>query len=254
MCCLAQGCGLEKKSRILNAREREAVAYHEMGHALVALAQNGGDAVRKVSIIPRGIGALGYTLQSPSEDRYLMTRTELQAKLAVLLAGRAAECLVFGQGSTGASDDLPKAADVALDMVARHGMDDGLGPVAHDRGATPSLDVPRRAWAPKRSVSEDTQRRIDDAVRRLLVDAHGRATALLTSHRAALDRCASELLEHETLDEPTIRRLAPEIPSAGDPLPRQPAHAVAATHGADRSSECPDAKVSKVVTELNVTR
>jgi cell division protease FtsH len=216
--------GLEKKSRVLNAREREVVAYHEMGHALVALAQKGVDAVRKVSIIPRGIGALGYTLQSPLEDRYLMTRTELDARLAVLLGGRASECLVFGERSTGASDDLARATDLAIDMVTRHGMDAGLGNVAYDRGPAPFLDLPQAAWPQRRGMSEDTQRRIDEAVRKILAGAFDHATRLLTQYRSALDRCAGELLKHETLDEATIRRLATELPAAAaaSPTPSVP--------------------------------
>lgn len=206
--------GLEKRSRVLNARERRMVAYHEMGHALVALAQKGGDAVRKVSIIPRGIGALGYTLQSPSEDRYVMTRAELEARLAVLLAGRAAECLVFAESSTGASDDLAKATDIAIDMVARHGMDAQLGTVAYDRGPAPFLDLPAGAAPQRHAISEDTRRRIDEAVRAILAQACESATRVLKRHRATLDRCAAELLEHETLDEAAIRRLAPDVAPA----------------------------------------
>ncbi|HPU54346.1 MAG TPA: ATP-dependent zinc metalloprotease FtsH, partial [Burkholderiaceae bacterium] len=132
--------GLERRSRVLNPRERRAVAYHEMGHALVALSQAGGDPVHKVSIIPRGIGALGYTIQRPTEDRYLMTRAELQRKIAVLLGGRAAEVLVLGELSTGAADDLAKATDIAREMVTRYGMDPGLGHEAFDAQPRPAPD------------------------------------------------------------------------------------------------------------------
>src|SRR5690606_9026736 len=123
--------GLEKKNRVLNAHERAVVAHHEMGHALVGLALPGSDVVHKVSIIPRGIGALGYTIQRPTEDRYLMSRAELENKIAVLLGGRAAEQLIFGELSTGAADDLAKATDIAHDMVTRYGMDEELGYVVY---------------------------------------------------------------------------------------------------------------------------
>ncbi|HEX7689858.1 MAG TPA: ATP-dependent zinc metalloprotease FtsH [Burkholderiaceae bacterium] len=203
--------GLEKRSRVLNTKERERVAWHEMGHALVGIVLGGTDRVRKVSIIPRGIGALGYTLQSPLEDRYLMSSTELESRLAVLLGGRAAECLVFGESSTGAADDLAKATDIALDMVARQGMDEALGPVAYERDGAPQLAGPARPWNERHAVSEDTRRRIDAAVRALLSRAMDRATRQLREHRAALDRCARALLERETLDDEAIRALAPEL-------------------------------------------
>src|SRR5918995_219149 len=125
--------GLEKRNRLLNPREREIVAYHEMGHALVALALPGVDPVHKVSIIPRGVGALGYTIQRPTEDRFLMTKEELENKMAVLLGGRAAEFIVFGHFSTGAADDLRRVTDIARSMVTRYGMSETLGSVAYDR-------------------------------------------------------------------------------------------------------------------------
>jgi len=122
--------GLEKKNRRLNDREREIVAHHEMGHAIVGMALPGVDEVHKVSIIPRGIGALGYTIQRPTEDRYLMTREELENKIAVLLGGRAAEKIIYGHLSTGASDDLARATDIARSMVTRYGMDPDFGHVS----------------------------------------------------------------------------------------------------------------------------
>ncbi|HAO75283.1 MAG TPA: cell division protein FtsH, partial [Pseudomonas sp.] len=125
--------GLEKRNRLLNPREREIVAYHEMGHALVAMALPGVDPVHKVSIIPRGMGALGYTIQRPTEDRFLMTREELENKMAVLLGGRAAEWLVFAHLSTGAADDLAKVTDIARAMVTRYGMSTRLGHLALER-------------------------------------------------------------------------------------------------------------------------
>ncbi|MBS0441211.1 MAG: ATP-dependent zinc metalloprotease FtsH [Proteobacteria bacterium] len=209
--------GLERRSRVLNAGERRAVALHEMGHALVALAQTGSDPVHKVSIIPRGIGALGYTLQRPTEDRYLMTRTELQRKLAVLLGGRAAEMLVLGELSTGAADDLAKATDIAREMVTRYGMDAGLGHVAYEppRSATPELVMLGGQGA--RTLSEATLQRIDAAVSTLVAEGFAGATQLLTQHRALLERGAALLLERETLAEDDLRELAAPLRVGGDP-------------------------------------
>jgi cell division protease FtsH len=198
--------GLEKKNRVLNAREREVVAYHEMGHALVALSLPGSDPVHKVSIIPRGIGALGYTIQRPTEDRFLMTREELEHKIMVLLGGRAAEKLVFGHLSTGAADDLAKVTDIARDMVTRYGMVEELGYVAYEAQQPRFLDVP--GYTPGGCpVSPDTQQRIDEAVRGIVMDAFARATTVLAQHREVLERCARELLSKETLDESALHAL-----------------------------------------------
>ena len=157
--------GLEKKNRVLNPRERETVAHHEMGHALVALALPGTDPIHKISIIPRGIGALGYTLQRPTEDRFLMTRRDLEHKIAVLLGGRAAEKLVFGELSTGAADDLARATDIARDMVTRFGMDEGLGYIAFEPQRPRFLDVPAPQPGNGNALSEATREKIDAAVR-----------------------------------------------------------------------------------------
>ena len=205
--------GLEKKNRLLNPREREIVAYHEMGHALVALALPGTDPVHKVSIIPRGVGALGYTIQRPTEDRYLMTREELERKLMVLLGGRAAEKLVFGHLSTGAADDIAKATDIARDMVMRYGMEESLGYIAYEAQRPQFLDVPGLAsgGCPR---SPETQARIDEAVRRIVMDAFARATAILQRHRDVLERCARELLQRETLDEAQLQALTEPVRAA----------------------------------------
>ena len=205
--------GLERKNRVLNVKEREAVAFHEMGHALVALAQVGSDPVHKVSIIPRGIGALGYTIQRPTEDRYLMTRTELEHKIAVLMGGRAAEKLVFGQLSTGASDDLAKATDIARAMVTRYGMDEGLGYIAFEAPRQAMLDLPTGMLPNPSAVSEDTQRRIDDAIRAIVMGGFDHATAILDINRDVLERSARALLEKETLDEAAIRSLTADLRS-----------------------------------------
>ena len=198
--------GLEKKSRVLNPKERETVAHHEMGHALVALALPETDPVHKISIIPRGIGALGYTLQRPTEDRFLMTRTDLEHKIAVLLGGRAAEKLVFGELSTGAADDLARATDIARDMITRFGMDEGLGYIAFEAQRPRFLDTPELAHGGCR-VAESTQARIDQAIRDIVMGVFERAYRILDINRAVLERCARELLARETLDERDIRQL-----------------------------------------------
>ena len=150
--------GLEKKNRLLNPRERKIVAYHEMGHALVALSLPGTDPVHKVSIIPRGIGALGYTIQRPTEDRYLMTRIELENKMAVLLGGRAAEKLVFGHLSTGAADDLAKATDIARGMIMRYGMGEKLGNAVYETESSPFLGQPGALRAGSRAATARKRR------------------------------------------------------------------------------------------------
>jgi cell division protease FtsH len=203
--------GLERRNRVLTPKEREAVAFHEMGHALVALAQAGADPVHKVSIIPRGIGALGYTIQRPTEDRHLMTRPELEQKIAVLLGGRAAEKLVFDVLSTGAADDLAKATDIARDMVTRYGMDEDLGYVALMPQRQLMLELPAGMLPQGSEASQDTQRRVDAAIRGIVMAGFERATSLLRAHRDVLDRGARALLEKETLDEAAIRALGLEV-------------------------------------------
>ena len=190
--------GLEKRSRILIPRERRVVAYHEMGHALVALAIPGTDPVQKVSIIPRGIGALGYTLQRPTDDRFLMGRHELEDRMTVLMGGRAAEILLGEDVSTGAADDLAKATDIARGMVLRFGMDDKLGPVAWDTEQGQFLQQPGVFWRP-RQFSDETAHEIDLAVRSRLEGALAQAVAILKTNRAELDEGAAALLAHETL-------------------------------------------------------
>ncbi len=190
--------GLEKRSRVLIPSERRTVAYHEMGHALVARAIPGADPVQKVSIIPRGIAALGYTMQQPLEDRFLMGANELRTRMTVLMGGRAAETLIGPDVSTGAADDLARATDIARGMVARFGMGGALGPVAWDTEPGHFLDQPGAFWRP-RGYSEATAREIDDAVRKLLTEALARAIAILTTNRTALDQGAANLLAHEML-------------------------------------------------------
>src|SRR5437588_5541384 len=197
--------GLEKKNRVLNPHERRIVAHHEMGHAIVAMALPGTDPVHKVSIIPRGVGALGYTIQRPTEDRFLMTREELDNKMAVLLGGRAAEDVIFGHLSTGAADDLAKVTDIARSMVMRYAMVEGLGHVAYEEERAPFLGGPLPQG--HREYSEETAREIDVAVRGIVERAYEKALGILRKHQAALEAWAQKLLEKETLAESELGEL-----------------------------------------------
>ena len=202
--------GLEKKNRVLNPNERRIVAHHEMGHALVAMALPGTDPVHKVSIIPRGVGALGYTIQRPTEDRFLMTREELENKMAVLLGGRAAEDVIFGHLSTGAADDLAKVTDIARSMVMRYGM--ALGHVAYEEERAPFLGGPLPQG--HREFSEETAREIDVAVRGIVERSYEKALGILRRHRAALETWAQKLLEKETLAEAELGELRSAVAHA----------------------------------------
>ncbi len=204
--------GLEKRNRLLNPRERRVVAFHELGHAMVALALPGTDEVHKISIIPRGVGALGYTIQRPTEDRFLMTRAELENKMAIMLGGRAAEQVVFSEISTGAADDLVRATDIARAMVLRYGMSETLGHVAYEREHSPFLQ-PNMPMPKNREYSEETANKIDSAVRILVDDALARAIGILQKNRKLLDRTAEELLKTETLNQPEILALKQAIVS-----------------------------------------
>jgi cell division protease FtsH len=197
--------GLEKRSRVLNETERRVVAHHEMGHALVAMALPGTDPVHKVSIIPRGVGALGYTIQRPTEDRFLMTREELENKMAVLLGGRVAEEVCFGHLSTGAADDLVKVSNIARGMVMRYGMVESLGHLAYEEERAPFLGGMQ--WPGPREYSEQTAREIDVAVREIVGAAHDKAHAILTRDKALLERGAALLLQKETLAEAELGAL-----------------------------------------------
>ncbi|MBI2312784.1 MAG: ATP-dependent metallopeptidase FtsH/Yme1/Tma family protein [Betaproteobacteria bacterium] len=203
--------GLEKKNRVLNPNERRIVAYHEMGHALVAMSLPGTDAVHKISIIPRGIGALGYTIQRPTEDRYLMTAGELENKMAVLLGGRAAEHIVFGHLSTGAADDLAKTTDIARSMVMRYGMYEKLGHVAYGTERPTLLGVPGDTFR-EREFSEETAREIDCAVRDMIKAAFEKAVGIIRQRRDSLERGAQLLLERETLGEEDLAALREAAP------------------------------------------
>jgi cell division protease FtsH len=228
--------GLEKKSRVVSPRERRITSYHEMGHALVALATPGADPVQKVSIIPHGFGALGFTLQRPSEERYIATRPELEGKMAVLLGGRAAEIVAFGELSTGAADDLVKATELAREMVMRHGMDETVGHVVYGEARSAFLGPSALVAPESRLYSEETAREIEHAVRGLVQHALDRAVAILVLNRGALDEGARALQERETLTreqlpavlptpmEPARRATQTPVPAVA--LDRAPVHAL----------------------------
>lgn len=197
--------GLEKKARVMSAKEKEIVAYHESGHALVASSLPHADPVHKVSIIPRGIAALGYTLQLPTEDRYLLTRSELLDRLTVLLGGRCAEELIFQEVSTGAQDDLLKATDMARRMVAEYGMSQKLGPVSFEQKRRP-LFLPN-GLSSVREHSEETAQAIDREVKALLEEAYERARGILLEKQEALYRLAKLLLDREVIEGSELREI-----------------------------------------------
>jgi len=199
--------GLEKKTRVMSSQERERVATHEAGHALVAASVPTADPVHKISIIPRGIAALGYTLQLPTEDRYLLTRSELLDRLAVLLGGRVAEELAFGEVSTGAQNDLQRAADMARRMVKEYGMSDKLGAVAFEPERHPLFLQAGDIFGTSRPYSEETARQIDEEVRRLIEEAHTRVRGVLAKREADLHAVAQRLLEKEVLEGEELQEL-----------------------------------------------
>ena len=203
--------GLERKSRVMNPREKEIVAHHEAGHALVAELRPRADRVAKISIIPRGVAALGYTQQQPTEDRYLLSRAELLDRLDVMLGGRVAEELLCGDVSTGAQDDLQRATDLARDMVTRSGMSNALGLATYERARRPLfLDI---AQPEAREYSEDTSRAVDAEVRALLDAAHQRTRATLEQHEAALRALAERLIEKEVVDRDMLAEILGEASS-----------------------------------------
>jgi cell division protease FtsH len=207
--------GLEKRNRLLIPKERDVVAHHEMGHALVSMSIPGSDPVEKVSIIPRGIAALGYTMQRPTEDRFLMDRAELVNRMTVLLGGRAAESLTFPEVSTGAADDLAKATEIARGMVVRYGMDPKLGQVSYEPETASFLGGPDGAdWHPRR-YGEAAADAIDAAVRALIAAAFDHALAILTANRKLLDSSAKELLVKETFNAEDLKKVAAKLVRPG---------------------------------------
>ncbi len=199
--------GLEKKNRVLNAAEKERVAHHEVGHALVALALPGSDTVQKISIIPRGVAALGYTLQLPTEDRFLMTQTELENRIAVLLGGRLAEELIYDEVSTGAQDDLMKATDIARNMIKAYGMSPRFGQVSFDRDAR-SQFLQTGQSQPAGDYSELTAHEIDCEVRRIMDEQYHRVHDLLDARLDVLRQAAAFLLDKETMTGEELRGIA----------------------------------------------
>ena len=184
-----------------------------MGHALIALSLPGVDPVHKVSIIPRGVGALGYTIQRPIEDRFLMTKEELESKMAVLLGGRAAELIVFDHLSTGAADDLRRVTDIARSMVTRYGMSEKLGSIAYDRDPGNFLAGADRPYPVReREYAEETAAAVDHEVRAIVDRVFQRAQGILKARRAILDRAAQKLLEKETLEQSDLEALIREMP------------------------------------------
>jgi cell division protease FtsH len=205
--------GLEKKSRVMTPKERETVAYHEAGHALVAESRASADKVAKVSIIPRGIGALGYTQQQPTEDRYLLKESELLDRLDVLLGGRGAEQLIFQELSTGAQNDLQRATDLARQMVTRYGMSEALGPATFE-SSRPALYLPEVGSTGQVEYSERTAEMIDAEVHNLLVAATTRVRESLTARRKELEAVARALLQHEVVDRASLLNILASVGTA----------------------------------------
>jgi cell division protease FtsH len=197
--------GLEKKNRLMSKKEKEIVAFHESGHAIVASLLPNADPVRRISIIPRGISALGYTLQLPTEDRYLMTKTELVDRLTVLLGGRVAEEIIFGEISTGAHNDLQRATDIATSMVKEYGMSEKMGYVTFEKEKKP-LFLPSSLIS-SREYSEDTARQIDEEVKSIVDGSHRRAKEILTAKKNELGELARLLLEKEVVEEADLKRI-----------------------------------------------
>jgi cell division protease FtsH len=197
--------GLEKKSRVLQADEKKVVAFHEVGHAIVGHLMPGGSKVAKISIVPRGMSALGYTLQLPTEERFLNSKDDLEGQIATLLGGRSAEEIVFGEVTTGAANDLQRATDIAEQMVGTYGMSDTLGPLAYDKqGGGRFLGGTNN---PRRSVSDATAQAIDREVRGLVDRAHDRALAILRHNRSLLDDISGKILEKEVIEGDELKNL-----------------------------------------------
>jgi cell division protease FtsH len=212
--------GLEKK-RVMSQKEREIVAYHESGHALVATAIPGMDPVHKISIVQRGFGALGYTMQLPLEDRYLMQRRDLHNQLAVLLGGRTAEEIALGEISTGAQNDLQRATDIARSMVTEWGMSDVLGAV-HYEGQKRSKFLDMQLGPERGAYAEETARTIDAEVKRIMTEAHNEARRILRNKREMLEVVTRKLLEQEVMEGDELRALLDAPPPTGEPAERTP--------------------------------
>ena len=199
--------GLEKKSRVLNEKEKRIVAYHEVGHALVGALNPGSGRVEKISIVPRGMAALGYTLQLPTEDRFLMSKEEIQAQIATLLGGRSAEEIIFGSITTGASNDLQRATDLAEKMVTSYGMSDVLGPLAYQKPQSQFLGGMEMA----RSVSAGTSEAIDKEIKSIVENAHETALSILKNNRELLETISEKLLETEVIEGDYLNSLLAQV-------------------------------------------
>jgi len=203
--------GLEKRSRVLNDKEKEIVAYHEVGHALVGAAMPGSDQVEKISIVPRGMAALGYTLQLPTEDRFLRDEAELKGQIATMLGGRSAEEVVFGSITTGAANDLQRATDVAEQMVTSYGMSEVLGPLAYDRSKQNNFLDDGSAPNVRRMVSDETAKAIDQEVKSIVEAAHQRALTILKDNRELLEKISQLLLTEEVIEGEYLRAMLAEV-------------------------------------------
>jgi cell division protease FtsH len=199
--------GLEKRSRVLTPLERQTVAYHEVGHALVGALMPGSSKVSKISIVPRGLGALGYTLQTPEEDRFLMLEDELRGRIATLLGGRAAEEVVFGKVSTGASDDIQKATDLAERAVTQYGMSPSLGPVAFVSNSAQFLENN----SSRRAMGAEVAAEIDRQVKQTIDNARQMALVILTLNRELLESTTQRLLAKEVLDGEELQNLLAQV-------------------------------------------
>jgi cell division protease FtsH len=210
--------GLEKKSRVLNEKEKKIVAYHEVGHALVGTLMPGSGKVEKISIVPRGMAALGYTLQLPTEDRFLMSEEELRAQIATLLGGRSAEEIVFGSITTGAANDLQRATDLAERMVTTYGMSKILGPLAYEKGQQNNF-LGDGMMNPRRMVSDDTAKAIDEEVKEIVETAHQQALAILKENRDLLEAIAQQILDVEVIEGETLHNLLNQVRPPAQKVP-----------------------------------
>lgn len=203
--------GLEKKSRVLNDKEKKIVAYHEVGHALVGALMPGSGRVAKISIVPRGMAALGYTLQLPTEDRFLMDEAELRGQIATLLGGRSAEEIVFGSITTGAANDLQRATDLAERMVTTYGMSQVLGPLAYEKGQQNNFLGDGAMMNPRRMVSDETAKAIDEEVKEIVETAHQHALDILKTNRDLLENIAQQILEKEVIEGEELQNLLNQV-------------------------------------------
>jgi cell division protease FtsH len=202
--------GLEKKSRVLNDQEKRVVAYHEVGHALVGAVMPGGGKVSKISIVPRGLSALGYTLKMPTEDRFLMSEREFREQIAMLLGGRAAEEIIFSSVTNGASDDLQRATEIAERMVTTYGMSKALGPLTYDKRQQANF-LDNGSGSPRRLVSEETAKAIDEEVKQIVEISYQETLRILIQNRELLEEITKRLLEAEVIEGEELQTLLDRV-------------------------------------------